>query len=133
MSEPNISAVLGQFEAVNRRDFAGALDAYSDDVTLLVPSPFVPAGTFQGREAVGRWFGDWFSAFGRDYRFETEETRAVGERVFAVARHVGSGRASGVTVEQRVAYAFTLADGRISRIELYEDRAEALAAVGLPA
>jgi ketosteroid isomerase-like protein len=84
-----------------------------------------------GREAVGGWFGDWFGAFGHDYYFDVEEARAVGERVLITARHHGSGRASGVPVEGITAYAYTVKAGKIARVEMYTDRAEALAAVGL--
>ena len=122
--------VRAYFEATNRRDFASVMDAYAEDVVLLVVG-LLPDGTFSGRTAVGKWFGDWFSSFGPDYRFDLIETREVGERVFATARHHGIGRASGVAVDAITAYAFTVRAGKIVRAELYADRADALKAVGL--
>ena len=83
------------------------------------------------RKAVGEWFGEWFKTFGSDYRFEIEEARACGDRVFLVAKHLGRGRASGVPVTQRTAYVYGLREGKVSRVEIWGDRDEALEAAGL--
>jgi ketosteroid isomerase-like protein len=80
---------------------------------------------------VGEWFGDWFRSFDQDYRFEIEDTRPVGEQVVVVARHHGHGRASGVALDWIVVYVYTVQAGRIVRVELFSDLAEALKAVGL--
>jgi ketosteroid isomerase-like protein len=132
MSQRDVEVVQRHFEGVNRRDWEAVMDAYDEEVVLVAHASVGPdAGTFAGRKAVGRWFGDWFRAFGKDYRFEVEQTRSVGERVLAVARHHGSGRASGVKVEQITANLYTVSAGKIVRVELYGSPAEALDAVGL--
>src|SRR6516164_4360337 len=106
--------------------------AYDEEVVLVAHwSVVLDAGIFNGHEAVGRWFGDWFRAFGKDYRFEIEEIRSVGQRVLAVARHHGSGRASGVQVEQITANLYTVCGAKITRVELYASPTEALKAAGL--
>ena len=90
--------------------------------------------TVAGKEAVGEWFGDWFRQFDRDYRFEVHETRASVDRVFVAATHHGRGRHSGTPIEQYTAYAYTVRDGKISRLEMWADpdaRAAALEALGL--
>jgi ketosteroid isomerase-like protein len=48
-----------------------------------------------------------------------------------IARLVGRGKASGVTVERTWAYVWTLREQRILRMDGYENRREALEAVGL--
>src|SRR6266699_336157 len=109
MSQENVEVVLADFENVNRRDWAASIDAYDPDIVLVVSSSSGPdAGVIRGREAVGRWFGDWFRAFGKDYRFEVEEVRSVGDRVLAVVSHHGSGRASGAKVGQVTANLYTV-------------------------
>jgi ketosteroid isomerase-like protein len=132
MSRENAEIVQRHFEGVNRRDWDAVMDAYDQDVVLVAHASVGPdAGVFTGREAVGRWFGDWFGAFGRDYRFEVEEIRGVGERVLAIARHHGSGRASGVEVQQITGNLYTVSAGKIVRVELFASRTEALVAAGL--
>jgi ketosteroid isomerase-like protein len=132
VAEQDIEVVRDQFAAVNERDFGRAMDLYADDVVLVVPqAENVPGpGTYEGKEAVGRWFGDWFQAFGRDYRFEIDEAREVGGSVFIHAWHGGHGRASGAEVHGENSYLYRVRDGKVARVEFYATRAEALEAAG---
>jgi ketosteroid isomerase-like protein len=132
MSEENVEIVRAHFEGVNRRDWDAVMTAFDEEVVLVVHAEVGPAtGVFNGREAVGEWMGDWFRAFGKGYRFEVKEARSVGHRVLAVARHHGTGRASGVEVQQITANIYTVNADKIVRLELYSSRTEALEAVGL--
>ena len=137
MSEENVEVVIRQFEGVNERDFATVMNAYAEDVTLILHGDLLfggdPAGTetVTGKEAVGAWFGDWFRQFARDYRFEIEESWGSGDCVFVLATHHGHGRGSGVPVTQRTAYVYTLREGKVHRVEVWADRETALEAAGL--
>jgi ketosteroid isomerase-like protein len=113
MSQANVEIVRENFDQLNRRDWTAVVAAYDEDVVLVAHSSIsLDPGVFSGREAVGRWFGDWFRAFGKDYRFEVEETQGVGDRVLVVARHHGRGRTSGVGVEQITANVFSVREGQ---------------------
>jgi ketosteroid isomerase-like protein len=129
MSEQDVQVVRDQFEAVNERDFERAMDLYTDDVVLVVSWGLEP-GTYEGKEAVGRWFGDHFQMFDTDYRFELDELRSIGKTVFLWTRHSGRGRTSGVQVTGDNAYLYWVRDGRVARIQMYDTREEALAAAG---
>jgi ketosteroid isomerase-like protein len=135
MSQENVDLVVKQFGDTNAREFAAVMDAWDDDVTLILYEDVGPVSTtVTGKVAVGEWFGDWFRQFVRGYRFDLEESRDFGDQVLVVAAHHGQGRRSGVTVEQRTAYVYTVRGGKISRIELWrhqEARDAALEAVGL--
>jgi ketosteroid isomerase-like protein len=128
-----VEIVVGQFEAVNARDFAAAMEAYAEDVDLIARGPLgeMVGRAATGKQAVGEWFGDWFRQFEPGYRFQIEDARSSGDRVFLVATHGGRGRASGAPVEGETAYVYTVRDGKISRVELCADRDEALEAAGL--
>jgi ketosteroid isomerase-like protein len=133
MSRDNVEVVVKQIEDTSARDFATAMDAYAEDVTLIVHWEVI-APTATGKAAVGEWFGDWFRQFGPDYRFDIEESRGIDDRVFLVATHHGRGRGSGVLVEQRMAYVYTVREGKVSRLELWSGpdcREAALGAIGL--
>jgi len=131
MAREGVQVVLDQFAAVNERDFERAMSLYADDVELVVDSrAFLESGTFEGREAVGEWFGNWFRTFERDYRFEIEEARDLGDAVLLVASHHGRGRTSGAEVHGRNGYLYRVRDGGIVRVEVYPGRAEALKASG---
>ena len=76
-------------------------------------------------------FGDWFQAFGRDYRFTIHEARELGDLIFIHATHGGSGRASGVEVRGENSYLYRVEDGKVARVEFYATRSEALEAAGV--
>ena len=129
MSQQNVEVVRDQFAAVNERDFPRAMSHYAEDVELIVDREgFLEGGRFNGREAVGQWFADWFETFEPGYRFEIEEARDLGDLVFLNAAHHGRGRTSGVAVHGQTGYLYGLRGGKIVRAELYRSPASALEA-----
>jgi ketosteroid isomerase-like protein len=133
VSEGDIEVVRDQFDAVNERDFKRAMDRYAEDVVLVVPpSESAPEpGTYEGKEVVGRWFGNWFQSFDRDYHFEIDESRLIGEQVFIHAWHGGRGRTSGIEVRGELSYVYRVRDGKVARVEIYPTREEAFEAAGV--
>jgi ketosteroid isomerase-like protein len=133
VSQDPVDVLREQFAATNEREFAGAMTYYADDVVLVVEEGFLNTGTFEGKEAVGEWFGDWFRAFGSDYRFVIEEIRELHPGlVFMTASYGGSGRASGVEVRDRRAYLYRVEEGKITRVQLFLTSEEAMEAASLP-
>ncbi len=122
-----------QFAATNERDWERAMSFYDDDVVLVIEEGFLNTGTFEGKQAVGEWYGDWFRAFGTDYRFEIDEIRGLGGGlVFMTASYWGSGRASGAQVRDERAYLYLVRDGRIRRVQIFMTPDQALEAALLP-
>ncbi len=134
MSQPDVDVVLDQFAAVNERDFERAMDRYAEDVRLFAsPASGPKAGVFEGKEAVGEWFGDWFRTFAPGYRFEVEEARELDSGViFIFATHGGKGRMSGAAVRGETGYLYRVRKGMISQVGFYAGREEALEAAALP-
>jgi ketosteroid isomerase-like protein len=129
----DVDVVLDQFAATNERDFERAMSYYAEDVVLFVhPDAFLESGTFEGSQAVGAWFGKWFSTFEADYHFDIEEAREVDDAVLLVASHHGRGRTSGVEVRGETGYVYRVRDGEIVRAELYPSGDAALAAASSP-
>jgi ketosteroid isomerase-like protein len=133
VSKEDVELVRDQFEATNQRDFGRAMEFYAADVVLVIEEGFLNTGTFEGREAVGEWFGDWFRAFGSDYRFEIADARDLGRGlVFVFATYGGSGRASGAEVHGERAYLYRVEHGKVTRVQLFPTRDKALEAAALP-
>jgi ketosteroid isomerase-like protein len=119
VSRENVEAIRDQFAAVNERDWERAMSHYAEDVQLVVSSEALfESGTFEGREAVGEWFGNWFRTFEPGYQFDLVEAQDLGDRVLLVAKHHGRGRSSGVEVSGETGYIYSLRDGEIVRAEL---------------
>jgi ketosteroid isomerase-like protein len=133
MSQEDVDLVIGQFEGINVRDFATVRDAWTEDMTLVPHSDVLGlfGGVVTGKEAVGEFFADVFSQFASDWRAEVEESRDLGDRVLIVATHHARGRTSGLPYTAQNTYLYTLRGGKISRMEIWDDREEALKAAGL--
>ena len=135
MPQEDIDVVRDQFAATNERDFERVMAYYAEDVVMVVPrrEGLQNPGTYEGKEAVGEWFGDWFRAFAADYRFEVTEAEDLGNGVvYLFAEHHGRGRLSGVPVQSSNAYLYRLHDGKITRVGFYGTREEALQAASSP-
>jgi glutamate-1-semialdehyde 2,1-aminomutase len=114
----NADVVRDQYAAVNERDWERAMSHYHPDVELVAPRGGIRAGTFRGRDAVGRWFGEWMSTFDEGLHFEITELRELPDgSVEVTADHVARGRASGAEVRSVVAWRYEFRDGRIVRVE----------------
>jgi ketosteroid isomerase-like protein len=135
VSESSLDVIREQYAATNRRDFSHVMGLYTDDVVLRVPrlEGLQNPGSYEGKEAVGEWFGDWFRTFAHDYRFEIQEIRELhGGLIFMVATHGGSGRLSGAAVHSQNAYLYRLRDGKIAEVGFFGTPDEALEAASLP-
>ncbi len=134
MSEENVEIVRDQYTATSEQDFERAMSAWADDVELVVPRSehILAAGSFRGRDEVAAWFADWFGTFQPGYHFEVEEARDLGpDMVLIVTTHHGRGRASGVEVRWQTSQIFRLEEGMVCRMEIYDNREDALEAAGL--
>jgi ketosteroid isomerase-like protein len=122
---------LRSYEAFNRGDLEEALAIFHPDITwhtYLVPGP--GGGTYHGHDGVRELWADARNIFG-DFRNEPERLIAAGDRLLVMVRICGWGKESGVEVEAKIAHIHTFRGGKVARVESYEDRDEAMRAIGL--
>jgi ketosteroid isomerase-like protein len=128
----NIDVVLRGYEAFNRGDVSAALEALDPEIewkTYLVPGP--GGGTYRGHAGVRELWGDARNIFG-DFRNDPERLIEAGDdKVVAFITVRGRGKASGAEVKARIAHVHTLHDGKVVRVESFENRDEALKVAGL--
>ncbi len=118
MALSNVEVIRDQYAATNERDFERAMSHYADDVVLVVRGRGITSGTFEGRDATGEWFGDWFRMFDPDSRFEIREFEEREDGSIRVAATFeGQGRASGVGVTGTVVWEYGFRDGKIVHVE----------------
>ena len=85
---------------------------------------------YEGVDGARAFLREWIDAW-EDWELELEALRDAGDRVVALVRQRGRSKEGGMPVEMAFAQVFTLRDGKQARMEVYSERVEALAAVGL--
>jgi uncharacterized protein len=131
MSRENVELVRRCFDLFGRGEMEAVLQ-YVDPAIETIEGPEIPgSASYRGHaglaEAYRHWAGQW-----NDFRVDLEELIDAGSDVVAITRHHGTGRASGVTVAALVAYIFTVRDGKLARMRIFNTRSEAVQAAGLP-
>jgi ketosteroid isomerase-like protein len=127
MSQESVDVVRRAVEAFNRHDAQACQALCSPDVELLMLRSALEGTAYRGPDA----FAQAFRAFDEsweDLHYEVEEIRPVGDRVVAIARLQGRGRASGVNVDAPVAMLIGLRAGKIATMRAYTDVTKAIEA-----
>jgi ketosteroid isomerase-like protein len=130
MSQENVEIVRRFYEGWNRGDLSAALqDFHADGEVDSSQSRGPEQGVYRGVEAAGRFAQQWLDLFD-EVRIEPKEFIDTDEYVVVPNVVTARGR-DAIEVAARNTQVFTLRDGTIVRMRLYQERAEALAAVGL--
>ena len=119
-------------DAYNQADYEASTAALDPEVEMWAdPRAFPDAGPAQGREAVISWFTTFVSSFEDYWSAGPYELIDAGEWVIVALRSGGRGRTSGVPVTQDWTVAYKLRGGKIVRMEMHPDVAQAMEAAGL--
>ena len=90
-------------------------------------------GPFRGPDGARRFWEMWSEAFD-EFHAELEGFVDAGDAVIVLVRMVGRGKdSSAEVVTPPFPMVWTVRDGNIVRMQMFEGREKALAAVGLPA
>lgn len=130
MSPENLELVKKSLDAYERRDVE-ALRALNDPEMVLdwSRSKGWLADVYRGFDEALRFYAGYFEAF-QAITIEPERFIEVGEQVVVPNVAHQRGR-DGIEVSARATFVFTIRNGRIIRLCLYQGTAEALKAVGL--
>jgi ketosteroid isomerase-like protein len=128
----DIERIRRGYAAWNSGDPEAALEFIHEDVEIRpVLGDVVAADVFHGHDGFRRWYGTVHASFD-DFRAEVEDVRDAGDGRYLILLHFqGRGTASGADVTLEGAHVMTLVDGLATRIDGYQDRGDALTAVGL--
>jgi len=125
-----IDMVAAAAEAV---PFDGVPDSlFSDDLESSFTAEHAQArlGPYRGAEGLAAAWREWLEPWSR-YEIETEEFIDAGDRVVVFVRVRGQTSRDGVDVEHAPAAVWTVRQGKVTAIEFYLERGQALKAVGL--
>jgi ketosteroid isomerase-like protein len=130
MSHESVEIVRRAIEAFNRGDFDVALQDAAPDATVDFSHSRGPdAGVYVGHDAIRRLWTGMTELFERHAMFP-DEFIDHGEHVVVPITSRMTGR-GGIELEANTATVATSRDGRVVRWTMYQDKAEALKAVGL--
>ena len=121
----NVEVVREMLEDYLRGDYEAALPAFADDVEVITSLE-----RYHGRTGVvdeaRRWEDMWI-----DYRFEVDDLVGAGDKVVLLYHQVGTAKGSGVELAERAGWVYTLREGMITRVEMFQDIETALRAAGI--
>ena len=120
------------WEAFERGDLPSALEVMSPDMVTYIAPPLPVTGTYHGREGFLQVTIDWAEGFD-DLVMTAEEFFDVGDKVVVRSLHKSRGAESGIPVETDIWYVWTVDGGKAVRVDIFNERREALEAAGLSA
>jgi ketosteroid isomerase-like protein len=134
MSRENVDSVRRGFEAFRRGGVEALLELVDPEFEMTTPPELsLEPSTYRGHAGLRRYFDTFYEVM-EEISYEPEEFIDAGERVVVVPVRVAvRGRGTGIVADQRVATVWTLRNGKLVRLHAYATKAEALAAVDLPA
>ena len=126
LMQAGVDLVREIIEALNRRDVDGMLARMHPDFEWRPLEASPVARVYRGREQVRRYVEDWLSTF-ESLRLDLEDPTEVGDRVVALVRGHGRGRASGVELDTWFCQVWTVRCGTALGMEEHETREQGLA------
>jgi ketosteroid isomerase-like protein len=130
MSQENVEIVRRSIEAWNRRDLGAFLALFHPDAEMDWSRSRAPfKGVYRGRGEQETFWDLFWSTFA-DVQIEAHEFIEAGSEVVVLNTAHMRGR-DGIEVIARSALVNTVENGQITRLRLFQERAEALEAVGL--
>jgi ketosteroid isomerase-like protein len=130
MSQENVEVVRRQFEAWNRRDLRTWLASFRSDAEIDWSRSRGPLkGVYRGHGELEVFWDAFWSTF-EDVQIEMHGFAEVGSEVVVPNTAHVRGR-QGIEVVARSTFVFTVENGLITRFQMFQERAEALEAVGL--
>ena len=131
MSQANIELVRRGLDAFARGDREEMRATVHPGIVAVRTPPFPDPQTHHGLDGVLRMYADWTADF-MNFEMWTGDFVAGDDRVVVEVFQRGEGRASGALVEGHFWFVYTVADGRITRLDAFATRSAAFEAAGLP-
>jgi ketosteroid isomerase-like protein len=132
MSQEHVDVIKATYEAFNRRDFDALFEHYDPDIVWEQDDKFVEPGTHHGHDGVRYVFESVFESFD-EFQIEVEEIIDLDDRVLAILQIAGRARLTGMELATPGAHLFSFRDGKIVKLQLFVDPAEAREAAGVGA
>ena len=128
MSQANVDTVRTSIDAYNRGDIEAILKVAAPDFELDLSRAAGPLHGVYGRDRI-MWFWNEITDSWESARIEPHEFIEAGEHVVVPWTMHLTGR-DGIEVQARVTWVWTFRDGAVERLSMYQEREDALEALG---
>jgi ketosteroid isomerase-like protein len=130
MSHENVEIARRAFDNFNRRELTTAVEAFDPDADWIPYLAALEEHTYRGRERIEAMWREVLGDF-PDFRIELMEVVTDrGDIIVFKVEFQGMGRASGADTRAAVFQVVSFRDEKVTRVEGFRDRAEALKAAG---
>ena len=130
MSQQNVEAIHGMYEAWRQQDWDAFVNAFDPDIEFVELPAFgmkVHRGRDELAKAVQWWPSQW-----EDFRAELKQVVELSDdRLVLVNRHFARPRESSIELDEEVAYLMAFRDGKAVRVEMFRTLEEALDAAAV--
>jgi len=125
----NVQRARAAYAAWSARDLDAFVEFFAEDVEV---KPFLGRGlgasTYRGHSGLRRWYEeaneDW-----DELRIEPHEFREAGDRLAVFLKAIGRGSGSHVEVAAELVHVAEFRNGKVTRLEGFGDREQALKAL----
>jgi ketosteroid isomerase-like protein len=131
MSQRNVETVQAAFRAFEKGDMEGLLALCDENIEITQPAELPGVSRHQHGhagvlEAIAIWPEQW-----DDFRIEILRTVDLGDHVLVTLLQRARGKDSGIQVEGRATFLFSVRVGKIAEWRIFFREEEALEALGL--
>ncbi|MDP9270871.1 MAG: nuclear transport factor 2 family protein [Chloroflexota bacterium] len=108
-------------------------EAYADDAEVDTTTAVPDGRCYKGREEFVRFFHEQWDAWDHLRMDPLDVADVGGGRHVVEVRLTGTGRSSGIEIDQRMGFLYTLRaqDGKVARVQMFPSKDAALEAAGL--
>ena len=131
MTDDNREVLRAGLAAINSGDIDRIIEFVHPEFEATVPAELsAEPDIYRGREGIRRYFETFWDAM-EEIHFEAERSWEAGEHVVVSFRLTARGKQTGIPVEQRAVFVWTLRDRQALAVRAFASLPQALASVGL--
>jgi len=131
MADSNVERLRAGYEALDRGDIEGVREFIHPQAEMHDRPEIPDATTYRGWEGIVLSIRASEETFD-DFHFVPERFVEKRDKIVVILKMTGTGRVSGVPVEERIAHLWTVKDGLGVKLQAFTDPGDALEAAGLP-
>jgi ketosteroid isomerase-like protein len=130
MSQENVELALSAFDAWNRGDYEAWIEAFDSECEFSPLRAQLEGRPYRGHDGLRQFMRDLTDDW-ENVRFGLSDIRDAGDQLVGLIRFKGRGRISQAELDLPIGVVASMREGKILKMRMYSDPADALEAAGL--